>query len=366
MPRRCRARCASAGPSWSSRPMARSARRSATTVPAAASDADRDALALLGEVAPTLLPMTRRPPLTDPIRATMGARAGAPIAAPRGYDATREFADGDRRVPPGRRRRPGDANAWYRLGLAAARLGRVDEALGGLRRRSAPLRPGRRRAALAAARRARSRPGCSTRPRPADGRARDAGAGGAGRRPGGGARSARRRRRRPQASRRGAGRGGAGRAGAADRAVCRPSSTGGCCTTRTSASRRSPAFDAVVAALDGRRAPFDGLHWYARRLPGATRPPSRGPRGLRARDRRSALRSARLHQPGDAAATPPTATTTPWPRWSGWCGPCRRRRHTPRRCGCRRCSATVIGPLQLRTEARERFAGEPALRLLPR
>ena len=34
-----------------------------------------------------------------------------------------------------------------------------------------------------------------------------------------------------------------------------------CRTTRTSARPRSPAFDAVVAALDDRPAPFDGLHW---------------------------------------------------------------------------------------------------------
>ena len=188
-----------------------------TTVPAVASEADRDALARLGEVAPTLLPMSDgtadRP---DP--RTMSAVLLAYTAAAR-YDATRDFAlamAAYRRVVAAS---PGDANAWYRIGLAAARLGRVDEALGAFDQvqRPAPRPSGSGH---------RSRPGGNRGrairqgQRPPDGRARDPGADGAAHRPGGRPRSAVRHRRHPQAPRRGAGRGGARREGAARSAVC--------------------------------------------------------------------------------------------------------------------------------------------------
>ena len=117
-------------------------------VPTPAADADRDALARLGEVAPTLLPVTDAAAVRPDPRAMGHVLARYRQAA--WFEATRAFADAIteyRRVVDAA---PGDANARYRLGIVAARLGRVDEAVAALDA-AATLRPGLGDAALAAA-----------------------------------------------------------------------------------------------------------------------------------------------------------------------------------------------------------------------
>lgn len=121
----------------------------AGVMPSVVDDADRDALARLGEVAPTLLPLVG-PVVAD--RAdprTMGAVLADYRRAAR-RDADRRFVDavGDyQRVVAVL---PGDANAWYRIGRASAHLGRVEAALAAFDRVD-ELRPGLGDGALAAA-----------------------------------------------------------------------------------------------------------------------------------------------------------------------------------------------------------------------
>jgi tetratricopeptide (TPR) repeat protein len=121
----------------------------AGALPAVVDDADRDALARVGEVAPILLPLAASAGADRPDPRTMGAILADYRRAAR-RDAERRFADaiGDyQRVVEAL---PGDANAWHRIGLASARLGRVEAALAAFDRVEA-LRPGLGDGAVAAA-----------------------------------------------------------------------------------------------------------------------------------------------------------------------------------------------------------------------
>ncbi len=118
--------------------------------PSIVSDAERDALARLGEIAPTLLPLAGPASDARPDPRTMGPVLENYRQAAR-HDADRAFAaaiDVYGRVVAAL---PDDANAWYRIGLAAARLGRAESALTAFDRVEA-LRPGRGDGLLAAAR----------------------------------------------------------------------------------------------------------------------------------------------------------------------------------------------------------------------
>lgn len=124
------------------------ATRAAT--PSVVSDAERDALARLGEVAPTLLPLAGPSGGARPDPRTMGPVLDDYRRAAR-HDADRAFAAaiaGYREVVAAT---PSDANAWFRIGLAAGRLGRADETIAAFDRVEA-LRPGRGDGLLAAAR----------------------------------------------------------------------------------------------------------------------------------------------------------------------------------------------------------------------
>jgi tetratricopeptide (TPR) repeat protein len=125
-----------------------SPRRAAT--PFIVNDIDRDALARLGEVAPTLLPDPAPPANNRPDPRTLApVLANYRRAAQR--DADRRFAEAIAEYQRVVDARPDDANAWYRIGLAAARLGRFEAALAAFDRVEA-LRPGRGDGVLAAAR----------------------------------------------------------------------------------------------------------------------------------------------------------------------------------------------------------------------
>jgi len=124
------------------------ATRAAT--PSIVSDAERDALARLGEIAPTLLPLAGPAGDARPDPRTMGPVLANYRQAAR-HDADRAFAAaiaGYRAVVAAT---PSDANAWFRIGLAAGRLGRADEMIAAFDRVDL-LRPGRGDGVLAAAR----------------------------------------------------------------------------------------------------------------------------------------------------------------------------------------------------------------------
>jgi tetratricopeptide (TPR) repeat protein len=333
----------------------------ATLLPATASDSDRDALALLGEVAPTLLPVIdatadRRDPRA------MGSLLAAYRAAAR-HDAARDFAAAIveyRRVVEAT---PLDANAWHRLGLAAARLGRVDEALGAFERVSG-LRPGRAEAAIEAARveiDAGQLEAASARlmaalealaPRaPARGRAaaHDLLAAIAATR------------KRPDEAR--------AQAALAEKALPDVPFVA-FIDARLAHDQDENAlalagFDAVIEALDGRPAPFDGLHWYRGDcLAGLDRHPealdaferaiTEAPFDLRAYTSLATLQRASNRSADAVATVERLVRAAPTP--SGYATAIR--------------LSTVLGDreraIQLRAEARQRFAGEPGRRLLPR
>ena len=99
---------------------------------------------------PTLRPLPAAPAEERPDPATMGAGA---CRLSRGPPVTTPIASWRRRSPRIARSStllPTDANAWYRIGLAAGRLGRTDQALAAFDRVEA-LRPGSGDGALAAA-----------------------------------------------------------------------------------------------------------------------------------------------------------------------------------------------------------------------
>jgi tetratricopeptide (TPR) repeat protein len=122
----------------------------AAVTPAVASDAERDALALLGEVAPTLLPQPRAASAERRDPRTMGRVLAAYRLAAR-RDADRALAEAIGAYRQVVASLPDDANAWQRIGLASARLGRTADALDAFARVDA-LHPGLGEGALEAAR----------------------------------------------------------------------------------------------------------------------------------------------------------------------------------------------------------------------
>ncbi|MGD9905102.1 MAG: sulfatase-like hydrolase/transferase [Vicinamibacterales bacterium] len=119
--------------------------------PAPADEATRAALARLGQVAPTLLPATPpAAPLPEPAPSDLAPFLAAYVSAAR-HEADRALVPAVAAYREVVSRQPAEANAWYRLGVAAARLGRVDEAQGAFDRVDA-LRPGSGDGTLAAAR----------------------------------------------------------------------------------------------------------------------------------------------------------------------------------------------------------------------
>ncbi|MGE0362298.1 MAG: sulfatase-like hydrolase/transferase [Vicinamibacterales bacterium] len=118
--------------------------------PSVVTDAERDALARLGEIAPTLLPLAGAAGGARPDPRTMGPVLNNYRQAAR-HDADREFAAAIAAYEGVVAALPDDANAWYRIGLGAAHLGRVESALAAFDRVEA-LRPGRGDGLLAAAR----------------------------------------------------------------------------------------------------------------------------------------------------------------------------------------------------------------------
>ena len=119
-------------------------------VPETATDAEREALALLGEVAPTLVP-TANPAQFDRRDPRAMGHALALYRRAARLDAGREFAAAVAAYRQVVEVLAGDANAWYRLGLNAARLGRTQEALAAFERVTA-IRPGHGEGTLAGAR----------------------------------------------------------------------------------------------------------------------------------------------------------------------------------------------------------------------
>jgi len=117
--------------------------------PAPLDDREREAFARLGEVAPTLWPLAT-PVGVRPDPRTMGAVVAAYRRAAR-HDAARAFAAAIVAYREVVAATPADANAWFRIGLAAGRLGRTDEMIAAFDRVEA-LRPGHGDGSLAAAR----------------------------------------------------------------------------------------------------------------------------------------------------------------------------------------------------------------------
>jgi tetratricopeptide (TPR) repeat protein len=258
---------------------------------------------------------------------------------------------------------PADANAWYRIGVAAARLARIDEALGAFDHVSA-LRPGHAEGAIEAAKveieagqfeRATVRLTAAlealapTAPARARADAHDllsaiAATG-----------------KRPDDAR--------AEAALAEKAMpdvpfaafmdarlahdqnqCEPALAG---------------FDAVLETLDGRPVPFDGLHWYRgdclARL-------DRHPEALEAFER--AIADAPFDLRGYISLATALHATTRDDEAMATVERLVREVPTPAAYATAVRLSTTLGDrvraTQLRTEARQRFAGEPALRLLPR
>jgi len=333
----------------------------ATVTPAAVSDADRVALALLGEIAPVV----------TPARDTAGARPdpramGRVLAVYRlaGWlDATRDYAaavDAYRRVAA---IAPDDADARFRLARAAARLGRVEEAIAAFDAVIA-ARPALAEATFAAARleidaglldkaAARLATALDT-PAPletADGRATAhqllatiAAA-----------------RKRPEDAR--------SQAALAEQAQPdvphRQFIEGRLLHDQDRCEPALAAFDAAIAALGTRPAPFEGLHWlrgdclarldrHPEALAAFERATAETPFDLRAYTSLATLLDAANRHDDAVAVVERMVRTVP----------------TPAAYATAVRLSTVLGDrdraAQLRTEARERFAGEPALRQLPR
>ena len=332
--------------------------RSPRTTPAIASDEEREALARLGDIAPTLRPLPAAAAVERPDPATMGPVLDAYARAAR-HDADRELGAAITAYRQVVELLPTDANAWYRIGLAAGRLGRTDQALAAFDRVEAlRLRLGRRRARGRAARsrlRAR-RPGRGAGGRDPRHAAGDRAGADRGRRPC----RAGDDRRQPPARRRRPARGGAGRGRRprpAVRGVHRRAPAARSGRARGGTRRRSIAWS---SALGDRPSPFDGPALVPRRHAGAARPSRRGADAAFERAiARRAVRPARLHQPGHAPAGDAAAATTRRPPSTSWCDACRRRLATPPRCGSARCSATASGP---RSCAPRRASAWPASR----
>jgi tetratricopeptide (TPR) repeat protein len=333
----------------------------AAVAPAPVADADRDALALLGEVVPVVAPdrdaAGDRP---DP------RRMGPVLTAYRlaGWlDARRDFAaaiDAYRRVAA---IAPDDVDARFRLARAAARLGRVDEAVAAFDAVIA-ARPALAEATLAAARveiDAGSFDKAATRlaaalEAPASLESAEARA------------TAHHllatvaaARRRPEDAR--------AQATLAEEAQpdvpYRWFVQGRLLHDQDRCEPAVAAFDEALAALGTRPSPFDGLHWlrgdclarldrHADALAAFERAIADAPFNLRAYTSLATLLDAANRHADAVAVVERMVRAVPTP---------------PAYATAVRLS-TVLGErdraAQWRAEARERFAGEPALRLLPR
>ena len=271
----------------------------ATTTPAIASDEEREALARLGDIAPTLRPLPAVAAVERPDPATMGPVLDAYARAAR-HDADRELGAAITAYRQVVELLPTDANAWYRIGLAAGRLGRTDQALAAFDRVEA-LRSGSADGALAAAQleadsgladRAAERVTATLATLPATAPARTVGAAHAAL-----ATIAASRRRADDARREAA--------LAEDSDPGLPYAAfieGRLLHDRDEREAALEALDRVVSALGDRPSPFEGLHWYRGEHADPARPSRRGADGVRAGDPRRAVRPARLHQPGHAPA----------------------------------------------------------------
>lgn len=118
--------------------------------PAPLDDREREAFARLGQVAPTLWPLATSGGALPADPRTMGTVVAAYRRAAR-HDAARAFAAAIAAYREVVAATPADANAWFRIGLAAGRLGRTDEMIAAFERVET-LRPRRGDGALAAAR----------------------------------------------------------------------------------------------------------------------------------------------------------------------------------------------------------------------
>lgn len=337
--------------------------RSAVTAvtPAAVSDADRDALALLGEVMP-VLPPTRDADGERPDPRRMG-RVLAAYRRAAWLDASRAFAaaiDAYRQVAEAA---PDDTDARYRLARAAARLGRVEEAVAAFDAVTA-ARPARAEATLAAAAveieaglldRAATRLAtaleASAPPPPA------------------GARAAAHHllatvaavRKRPEDAR--------AQAALAEQAQpdvpYRRFVEGRLLHDQDRCEPALAAFDETIAGLATGTAPFDGLHWlrgdclarldrHPDALAAFERAIAEAPFDLRAYTSLATLLDATNRHADAVAVVERLVRSVP----------------TPAAYATAVRLSTVLGDrdraAQLRAEARERFAAEPALRLLPR
>ena len=334
----------------------------AKTTPAIASDEEREALARLGDVAPTLRPLTAAPAEERPDPATMGPVLAAYALAAR-HDADRELAaaiTAYRRVVD---LLPTDANAWYRIGLAAGRLGRTDQALAAFDRVEA-LRPGSGDGALAAAQveaesgladRAAQRVAATLAALPATAPPRTVGAAHAAL-----ATIAASRRRADDARRE------AALAEEADPDLPYAAFIEGrMLHDRDEGEAALDALDRVASALGDRPSPFDGLHWYrgdtlarldrhAEAQAAFERAIRDAPFDLRGYVSLATLQRA-MNRDDDALVTVDQLV---------------RRVPTPAGYAAAVRLSTLLGQreraAELRAEARQRLAGEPALRLVPR
>ena len=334
----------------------------AAVTPAVASDAERDALALLGEVAPTLLPQPRAASAERRDPRTMGRVLAAYRLAAR-RDADRALAEAIGAYRQVVASLPDDANAWQRIGLASARLGRTADALDAFARVDA-LHPGLGEGALEAARvefeaghidRAATglaalletlAPDASAHTSAA---AHDLLA------------SIAAARRRPDEAR--------AQAALADKAEPGvPHSRfldARLLHDQERCDEAMTSFDEVVTALDGRPSPFDGLHWrrgdclarldrHPEALEAFARAVTESPFDLRGYTSLATLQHA-MNRHADAVATVERLVrSVPTP--AGYATAVR--------------LWTLIGErargASLRATARERFSGEPGLRLLAR